>query len=82
MAIVSKLGKSQNQFSTEIADVRGRLLTPAEGCGYSKVQNTRIIGGSPAKVGAWPWLGLLGYKIKDEIKFGCGKISNALQCRI
>lgn len=33
----------------------GRLLTPEEGCGYSKVQNTRIVGGAPAKNGAWPW---------------------------
>lgn len=28
---------------------KGRLLTPEEGCGHSKVQNKRIIGGSPAK---------------------------------
>lgn len=34
---------------------KGRLLTPEEGCGYSKVQNTRIVGGAPAKNGAWPW---------------------------
>lgn len=34
-----------------VADVKGRLLTPEEGCGYSKVQNKRIIGGSPAKIG-------------------------------
>lgn len=33
-----------------------RLLTPETGCGYSKVQNTRIVGGVPAKNGAWPWL--------------------------
>lgn len=30
---------------------KGRLLTPEEGCGYSKVQNKRIIGGSEAKNG-------------------------------
>lgn len=34
---------------------KGRLLTPEEGCGYSKVQNKRIVGGAPAKNGAWPW---------------------------
>lgn len=32
---------------------KGRLLTPEEGCGYSKVQSTRIVGGSPAKIGEW-----------------------------
>lgn len=32
-------------------DIKGRLLTPEEGCGYSKVSNTRIVGGVPAKVG-------------------------------
>lgn len=34
---------------------KGRLLTPEEGCGYSKAQNNRVIGGAPAKIGAWPW---------------------------
>lgn len=34
---------------------KGRLLTPEEGCGQSKVTNTRIVGGTPAKKGAWPW---------------------------
>lgn len=32
-------------------DIKGRLLTPEEGCGYSKVANTRIVGGSAAKNG-------------------------------
>lgn len=34
-----------------VANVKGRLLTPEEGCGYSRVQNKRIIGGSAAKNG-------------------------------
>lgn len=37
----------------------GRLLTPEEGCGQSKVTTTRIVGGQPAKNGAWPWLAKL-----------------------
>lgn len=30
---------------------KGRLLTPREGCGYSKIQNNRIVGGMEAKPG-------------------------------
>lgn len=30
---------------------KGRLLTPAEGCGYSPARNSRVVGGSPAKNG-------------------------------
>lgn len=29
----------------------GRLLTPEEGCGYSPIGSTRIVGGGPAKKG-------------------------------
>lgn len=32
---------------------KGRLLTPEEGCGYSEVQNKRIVGGAPAKNGQY-----------------------------
>lgn len=54
-------------------DIKGRLLTPDEGCGYSKVANTRIVGGSNAKVGAWPWIALLVQKKGKENLFLCGK---------
>lgn len=30
---------------------KGRLLTPAEGCGVSKIRQPRIIGGTPAPIG-------------------------------
>lgn len=55
-------------------DIKGRLLTPEEGCGYSKVATTRIVGGAPAKNGAWPWIVLLGQRVNREIKFQCGKL--------
>lgn len=32
-------------------DVKGRPLTPEEGCGFSKVPHKRIVGGGPAKDG-------------------------------
>lgn len=41
-------------------DIKGRLLTPAEGCGFSKVPNTRIVGGSPAKKGEYKQSSLFG----------------------
>lgn len=34
-------------------DIKGRLLTPEEGCGLTKVRNTRIIGGSEAPAGKY-----------------------------
>lgn len=37
-----------------------RLPTPADGCGISPVKKSRIVGGVPAKNGAWPWMALLG----------------------
>lgn len=36
------------------------LPTPAEGCGISPVRKSRIVGGVPAKNGAYPWMALLG----------------------
>lgn len=49
------------------------LPTPEDGCGLTKVKNTRIVGGSVAPVGAWPWFALLGYNEDDENDFKCGK---------
>lgn len=34
-----------------ISKNKGRLLTPEEGCGFSKAANTKIIGGHSAKIG-------------------------------
>lgn len=49
------------------------LLTPEDGCGYTKVTTTRIVGGSEAPVGAWPWIALLGYVKRNKTYFDCGK---------
>lgn len=37
--------------SAPILYIKNRLLTPAEGCGYSSAAKTKIVGGSPAKIG-------------------------------
>lgn len=52
-------------FDGSIPTILGRLLTPAEGCGFSAGRNTKIVGGVPAKNGAWPWAALLVYKEKN-----------------
>lgn len=68
--------------------VKGRLLTPQEGCGYSKVLTKRIVGGGPAKNGAYPWMALLkfnrtvfdsnDYVIGHQSSFECGKMQSIL----
>lgn len=36
---------------TSNAQINGRLLLPSEGCGFTKVKNTKIVGGQTAKIG-------------------------------
>lgn len=36
-----------------VKNVKGRLLTAEEGCGFSKVKHKRIVGGSAAKPGKY-----------------------------
>lgn len=39
------------KLTTPKSETTGRLLTPEEGCGFTKVKNNRIVGGSEAKIG-------------------------------
>lgn len=49
------------------------LPTPAEGCGFSKVEHNRVVGGVPAALHGWPWMALIGYKnTLGEVSFKCG----------
>lgn len=54
------------------AGFKGKLLTPKDGCGISKENAPRIVGGLPAKNGAYPWMALLGYQTGMSISFNCG----------
>ncbi|XP_055614052.1 venom protease-like, partial [Uranotaenia lowii] len=50
-----------------------QLPTPADGCGVSKVQHNRVVGGVPAALNGWPWMALIGYKnALGEVSFKCG----------
>ncbi|OAD61523.1 Venom protease, partial [Eufriesea mexicana] len=40
--------------------VYGPLHPPQ--CGYSNVTHTKIVGGAPAELGAWPWIAELGFR--------------------
>lgn len=53
---------------------KGQLLTPEQGCGFSTVPHKRIVGGAPAKPGAWPWIALIVYNQRQRTIFGCGNI--------
>lgn len=45
-------------------------LFPSTGCGFTDKENTRIVGGAPAKPGAWPWMVITSHShIFDRILF-------------
>lgn len=49
------------------------LPSPDTGCGYSKVEHNRVVGGVPAALHGWPWMALIGYKnALGEVSFKCG----------
>lgn len=61
---------NNNNGATNLAP---RLLTLEEGCGFSNVTHTRVVGGVPAKKGAYPWMALIGYTNNfNEIGWKCG----------
>lgn len=50
-----------------------KLLTQENGCGYSFVKHSKVVGGVPAEPAAWPWMALIGYTDNlGELSFKCG----------
>ena len=58
--------------------VKRELLASIDGCPIKKHKFTRIVGGSEAPIGEYPWLALLGYtspasgRITGRAKWQCG----------
>lgn len=56
------MDNSDDRDSKEISGTSayGPLLPP--NCGYSNSSHNRVVGGVPAKLGAWPWITALGFR--------------------
>ncbi|EDV95837.1 GH15924 [Drosophila grimshawi] len=66
-------GQSQPVTAANLGDVPRRLPTVEEGCGSTtKASFQKVVGGEPAKQGAWPWIALLGYDDGSSSIFKCG----------
>ncbi|XP_024084327.1 venom protease-like isoform X2 [Cimex lectularius] len=50
-----------------------KLPSPPQ-CGFSPITHPRIVAGSPAHLGAWPWMAALGYKKRQNspVNYLCG----------
>jgi len=53
-------------------EVPRRLLNMEDGCGYTNAPNKKIVGGLVSRIGAWPWIALLGYDDPSGSPFKCG----------
>ena len=57
--------ESDTRGSKEIKENQNGPLQPPH-CGFSNVSHTRVVGGVPAKLGAWPWIAALGFENKSD----------------
>ena len=73
----TKLIHSQHTFRLN-NHVNRQILASIDGCPITKHLFTKIVGGSEAPIGEYPWLALLGYtspsngRITGRAKWQCG----------
>lgn len=72
-------GPSQRQiqkpaiFPQNTDEIPTKLLSKEDGCGYVHNELKKIVGGSNSKIGAWPWIALIGYDDGfSDSPFKCG----------
>ncbi|CAK9830131.1 Venom serine protease Bi-VSP [Anthophora retusa] len=53
--------ENQDRDSKETKENSYGPLRPPQ-CGFSNTSHTRVVGGVPAELGAWPWIAALGFR--------------------
>ena len=69
-----------DKFRQESMGFRSRQYPPCSAtptneqdrCGMSNATHSRVVGGNNAQIGAYPWLGAIGYRVTGGIKYLCG----------
>ncbi|XP_055910857.1 uncharacterized protein LOC129945223 [Eupeodes corollae] len=61
-------------FPRNVDEIPRKLPTMADGCGFVNNEYRKIVGGTASKVGAWPWIALIGYEDNglSASPFKCG----------
>nr|XP_018916151.1 PREDICTED: venom protease-like [Bemisia tabaci] len=74
--VISAKVRDEEDIETSIEPETVNKLTSlpgSENCGLSGAKTGRIVGGEPAKLGAWPWVAAVGIPVgKEKSVFFCG----------
>ncbi|XP_026805709.1 LOW QUALITY PROTEIN: transmembrane protease serine 9-like [Rhopalosiphum maidis] len=63
-----EFASKNNNLTKEKDEDRASKLPTQAMCGQRKTPSFRILGGSESRLGAWPWMVVLGYKNADQNK--------------